>query len=345
MLLLVDSGSTHSFVNSTFAARIEAQIKSISPIAVRVANGQCSSCTAMVPQRQWHIQEQQFSTDMRVLDLGAYDAVLGADWLAQHSPMKCDWQEKTMQFERDGQPVHLRGVRSDEQPTLSAMDAAALWQMHDANEIWGAALLEIQLTSTTPSDSAQPIPVVIQNLLTDFSDGFAEPTELPPHRQYDHAITLEPGATPINCRPYRYSPLQKDEIHSMSPFAAPVLLVKKKDRTWRFCVDYRRLNMVTIKNKFPLPVIDELFDELAGAVFFFKIDLRAGYHQIRMREGDEEKTAFKTHHGHFQFRVMPFGVTNGPPTFQCVMNSVFAGPNRKFVITFLDDILVFSQSL
>ena len=103
--------------------------------------------------------------------------------------------------------------------------------------------------------------------------------------------------------------------------------------------------MITIKNKFPLPIIDELLDELAGAAFFSKIDLRAGYHQIRMREGDEEKTAFKTHHGHFQFRVMPFGVTNGPPTFQCLMKSVFSGTNRKFVITFLDDILVFSQTL
>lgn len=110
-------------------------------------------------------------------------------------------------------------------------------------------------------------------------------------------------------------------------------------------MDYRRLNTVTIKNKFPLPVIDELLDELSGAAFFSKIDLRAGYNQIRMRKGDEEKTAFKTHHGHFEFRIMPFGVTNGPPTFQCLMNSVFSGPNRKYVITFLDDILVFSPTL
>lgn len=108
--------------------------------------------------------------------------------------------------------------------------------------------------------------------------------------------------------------------HSMSPFAAPVLLAKKKDGTWRFCVDYRRLSLVTIKNKLSLLVIHELLDELPGAAFFTKTDLRAGYHQICMRAGDEEKTNFKTHHGHFEFRVMPFGVTNDPPTFQCVMN-------------------------
>ncbi|XP_073358167.1 uncharacterized protein [Aegilops tauschii subsp. strangulata] len=338
ILVLVDSGSTHSFVNSSFAAGIGAATSTISPISVRVANGQRLHCTAMVPQLQWCIQEHQFTTDMRVLDLGVYDAVLGVDWLARHSPMQCDWQLKTMQFERKGKIVHLKGVRSDGQPALTALDAATLWQMHDA--IWGAALLEIQLTPPS-SDSNQPIPPTIQRILTEFSDIFEEPTQLPPHRQYDHAINLEPGAAPVSCRPYRYSPLQKDEIerqveemlrtgiitHSMSPFAAPILLVKKKDGTWRFCVDYRRLNTVTIKNKFPLPVIDELLDELLGAAFFSKIDLREGCHQIRMCAGDEEKTAFKTHHGHFEFRVMPFGVTTGPPTFQCVINSVFAGPN------------------
>ena len=181
---------------------------------------------------------------------------------------------------------------------------------------------------------------------------------LPPERAIEHSIETMSDTKPISKPPYRLSHAEAAEVEkqltdyvsrgfirsSSSPWASPILLVKKKDGAMRMCVDYRALNAVTIKNKYPLPRVDELFDQLHGASYFTKIDLRSGYHQVRIRLADIPKTAFRTRFGHFEFLVMPFGLTNAPATFMTLMDTVLRPYLGKFVIVFLDDILIYSAS-
>jgi hypothetical protein len=195
-------------------------------------------------------------------------------------------------------------------------------------------------------------------VLIEFEDIFQEVPRLPPKRDIDFSINLMPGASPVSKDPYRMStPELKDlqlqlEEHltkgyifpSVSPWGAPVLFMKKKDGTLRLCIDFKQLNKVTVKNKYPLSRIDDLFDQLKGAKIFSKIDLRSGYHQVRIKDEDINKTAFRTRYGYYEFTVVPFELSNAPVVFMCLMNGVFIDYLDKFVIVFLDDILVYSKS-
>ena len=181
---------------------------------------------------------------------------------------------------------------------------------------------------------------------------------LPPRRVVDFGTELHPGTSPISMTPHRMAPVELQELRvqlqelldkefirpSTSPWDAPVLFTKKKGKTLRLCIDYMQFNRVTIKNRYPLTRIDDLFDQLRGARVYSKIDLRTGYHQLRVRETEIPKTAFRTRYGHFEFTVMPFGLKNAPTTFMDLMHRVFQSYLDQFVVVFVDDILIYSQS-
>lgn len=195
--------------------------------------------------------------------------------------------------------------------------------------------------------------------LNQYNHLFEEPTSLPPHKGHDHAINLKPEVEPVKQNPYRYPCLQRMEIEKLVTEMLkawsynPVIVhghlqscwVKKNDGSWKFFIDYRKLNSLTIKDSFPIPLVGDLPNELRATKIFSKIDLRAGYHQVRLPPKDISKTAFVTVSGLYEFKVMPFSLTNAPATFQALMNSIVQPHLRKIVLIFFDDILVYSPSL
>jgi hypothetical protein len=255
------------------------------------------------------------------------DVILGMDWMTQHKVVS-DLLDRVVEINSP-----TVGYTTLYLPFKDGADSCAY------------------VTITSHLDE---IPVVCEypNVFPDELAG------MPPDRDVEFVIELQPGTAPISKRPYRMPPKELAELKnqlqelldkgyirsSSSPWGCPALFVKKKDGSLRLCVDYRPLNAVTIKNKYPLPRIDVLFDQLAGAKVFSKIDLRSGYHQIKIRPCDIPKTAFSTRYGLYEFLVMSFGLTNAPAYFMYLMNSVFMMELDKFVVVFIDDILIYSKN-
>ncbi|XP_017434719.2 uncharacterized protein LOC108341562 [Vigna angularis] len=360
--ILIDSGNTHNFLDESVAKQLGYPLTAISPLSVAVADGARVNITAIAKHFPWTMHNREFTSNMLLIPLGCCDVVLGIEWLVTLGDITWNFDKLTMQFSVQGKRMVLRGTtdiglktarKRQLQKTITGGVHLSLLQLCDQDN-------DFLFHSLTTHADCQLIPNSIEALLLQFHDIFQEPTTLPPTRPgHDHKIPLVTGANPINKRPYRYVKQQKDIIdklvhdslksgiiqQSSSPFASPVVLVGKKDGSWRLCVDYRDLNKQTIKDRFPIPLVDDLLDELHGSMVFSKIDLRSGYNQVRMEDGDIHKTAFKTHGGHFEYLVMPFGLTNAPATFQGLMNDVFKDYLRHFLLVFFDDILIYSKDL
>eukprot|EP00253_Pinus_taeda_P004559 PITA_04559 len=311
-------------------------------------------CARYVPELSVTMGTYTLTDHFFVVDIPDTNMILGVQWLITLGKVTIDWKTLEMEWDDEKTRRHekIRGQHTYPPQTISAHRMEAVFRKGDIK--WA-----VELRASEVGTRGQTVHPEIQSILDQYTIVFGEiPPGQPPDRGFEHTIELEQGIQAMITTPYRHPKAYRDEIEraiqellalghirpSTSPFASSVVLVKKKDGTLRICIDYRALNKKTLKNRYPIPRIDELMDELRGARFFSKIDLRFGYHQIRMREQDIPKTAFRCHYGHFEFLVVPFGLTNAPATFQSCMNHIFRNHLRKFVLVFFDDILIYSRT-
>ncbi|KAK8538929.1 hypothetical protein V6N12_034633 [Hibiscus sabdariffa] len=295
------------------------------------------------------VQEETFLADLMELPLEEFDLILGMDWLSEHwVSLDCESKIATLKTPDDRTVILVGERRGYLSNVVSVLTANRM--IRKGYEVFLATILN------TKGSLSQ-----IEEIRTvrEFPDVFLEELPgLPPDRDVEFEIETYPGSAPISMAPYRMAPKELKELKiqlqelldrgfirpSSSPWGAPVLFVKKKDGSLRLCIDYRKLNNLTVKNKYPLPRIDDLFDQFRGATVFSKIDLRSGYYQLRVKDSDVAKTAIRTRYGHYEFLVMPFGLTNAPTAFMDMMNRVFRSYLDQFVVVFIDDILIYSRS-
>ncbi|KAL9267493.1 Transposon Ty3-I Gag-Pol polyprotein-like protein [Drosera capensis] len=287
-----------------------------------------------------------------IVPMDDYTMVLGMEFLDKVKAMLIT-DSKAMCIFEEGNPCMVPLAREGASKSLSAMQLVK--GLKKAEPIFLAAL------KVEDERLMSDVPKVINDVLEEFQDVMPPelPRKLPPRREVDHVIKLEPGARPLAAVPYRMAPSELEELRrqlkelldagfirpSKAPYGAPVLFQKKHDGSLRMCVDYRALNKITVKNKYPIPLIADLFDRLGDARWFSKLDLRSGYWQVRIAEGDEPKTTCVTRYASYEFLVMPFGLTNTPATFCTLMNNVFQPFLNQFVVVYLDDIVVYSKTL
>ncbi|GJV82257.1 putative reverse transcriptase domain-containing protein [Tanacetum coccineum] len=345
--VLFDSGSDKSFVNTSFSHLIDINpVRLDTSYEVELADGRVASTNTILRRCTLNLLNHLFKIDLMPIELGTFDVVIGMDWLVDlvivcgkkvvHIPVK----NKTLVVEGDRGTSRLK--------IISCIKASKYIER-------GHQLFVVHVTEKEPKEKRLEDVLVIRDLPEVFPDDLPG---LPPPREVEFKIELVPGAAPVVRAPYRLAPSELKELAdqlqelsekgfirpSSSPWGAPVLFVKKKDGTFRMCINYRELNKLTVKNRYPLPRIDDLFDQLQGSSVYSKINLRSGYHQLRIREEDIPITAFRTRYGHYEFQVMPFGLTNAHAVFMDLMNRVCKPYLDKFVIVFIDNILIYSKN-
>ncbi|GJQ91985.1 putative reverse transcriptase domain-containing protein [Tanacetum coccineum] len=303
-----------------------------------------------------NLLNHQFNINLMPIELGSFDAIIGMDWLAKYQAIiVCAKNIVRMPWGNETLIIHGDESNQGHETRLHIISYSKTQEYM----LKGCLVFLAHVTTNEVEDKSEKKRLEDVPIVRDFPEVFPEDLPgLPPTRQVEFQIDLVPGAAPVARAPYRLAPSEMKELSeqlkelsdkgfirpSSSPWGAPVLFVKKKDGSFWMCIDYRELNKLTVKNHYPLPRIDDLFDQLQGSSVYSKIDLRSGYHQLRVREEDIPKTAFRTRYGHYEFQVMPFGLTNAPAVFMDLMNQVCKPYLDKFVIVFIDDILIYSKN-
>ncbi|MCO5571572.1 hypothetical protein L7F22_025316 [Adiantum nelumboides] len=323
--------------------------------------GQDASVTPLIVKLRLHIQGYVDKEDFFISPLKHEYGILGAPWFDRLAAsimfperrISFKFREKNMYIDaqESGNTIPLVNTHAFDKSIKSSISMYMIFVKDSLSDV----------NKTQVNESGSQEDLELSKFLNQFQDVFIDDIlgELPPKRgDDDHAIELILGSSPRNKPPYRVSQAQQEEIMrqvnelvekgmvrpSSSPFCSPVLLLHKKDGTYRMCVDYRALNKITIKNRFPVHCIEDLFDKLQGSTYFSRIDLKSGYHQIRIVNEDILKTAFRTTFGLYEYLVMPFGLTNAPVTFNRMMERIFR-PHRNFTGVFFDDVIIYSKSI
>ncbi|GJR71698.1 putative reverse transcriptase domain-containing protein [Tanacetum coccineum] len=314
--ILFDTGADKSFVSTTFSALIDIAPSTLdNSYDVELADGKIIDVDTIIRGCTLNLLNHPFNIDLMPVELGTFDAIICMDWLSKyHAVIICD--EKIVRIPYGNEVLIVRGDRSEGR-SESRLNIISCTKTHKYLQkrchVFLAHITEKKTKDKSEEKRLEDVPIVC-----DFSEVFPEDfPRVPPTRKVEFQIELVPGAAPLARAPYRLAPSEMKELE---------------------------MNKLTVKNHYPLPRIDDLFDQLQGSSVYSKIDLRSGYHQLRVHEEDISKTAFRTRYGHYEFQVMPFGLTNAPAIFMHLLNWVCKPYLEKFMIMFIDDILIYSKS-